>query len=83
MLRSVSKSIPGRQNHLRVVIDKLACEGYGKCERIAPDLFKMDDEGVAYVLIDDALNPERLERAKAAVKLCPVKAIFLVDMTSG
>ncbi len=68
---------------MRVVIDKLACEGYGKCERIAPDLFKMDAGGVAYVLIDGDLNPERLARAKAAVQLCPVKAIHLVDMASG
>jgi len=68
---------------LRVVIDKLACEGYGKCERIAPDLFKMVEGGIAYVLIDGDLNPERLERAKAAVKLCPVKAIHFVDMASG
>ena len=68
---------------MKVVIDKLACEGYGKCERIASDLFKMGEGEVAYVLNDGDLNSECLERAKAAVQLCPVKAIHLVDMASG
>ncbi len=68
---------------MRVVVAKLACEGYGKCERIAPDLFKMDQAGIAHVLIESDLNPERLQRAKAAVTLCPVKATRLVDTVPG
>lgn len=68
---------------MRLVIDKLVCEGHDKCERIAPDLFKLDESGIAYVLVDGDLNPEQLQRATVAVKLCPTKAIRLVDMDPG
>lgn len=68
---------------MRLVIDKLACEAYGKCERIAPDLFKLDEGGIAYVLVDGDLNPEQLQRGNMAVKLCPTKAIHWVAPEAG
>jgi (2Fe-2S) ferredoxin/ferredoxin len=62
---------------MKVVVDELLCDGYGKCERIAPDLFSINEEGVALVLIVDDLCPEQLVRARAAANLCPVNAIKL------
>ena len=62
------------------MIDELICEGFGKCERIAPDLFQLDDKGTAHALIVGDLNPDQLQRATMAVRLCPVKAISLVGL---
>lgn len=63
-----------------IIIDKLACDGYGKCERIAPDLFKLDASGIAYALVEQDLSPEQLQRAIMTAKLCPTKAIRLADL---
>lgn len=72
-----------RSKNMRVVIDPVACEGYGKCERIAPDLFKMDESGMASVLVGGDLNPQQLQRANMAAKLCPTKAIHLAEVARG
>jgi ferredoxin len=68
------------ERSLRLVIDELACEGYGKCERIAPNLFKLDESGNVGVLVGGHLNPAQLQRANMAVKLCPTKAIRLAEI---
>lgn len=64
---------------MRVIVDEIVCEGYGKCERVAADLFKIDEDGIAAVLVSDDLNPDQIERARAAVNLCPVNAIKLEE----
>ncbi len=65
---------------MKLRINRLLCDGYGKCERIAPDLLKLDDEGIAQVLIDGELSPAQIDSAQAAINLCPVNAIsFAVD----
>jgi len=63
---------------VKVIVNESLCDGYGKCERVAPDLFKLDEDGIAHVLVESELMPEQFERAKAAVNLCPVSAISLV-----
>lgn len=68
---------------MKIVVDSILCEAYGKCERIAPDLFQLDDEGIAYVVAPGDLTEEQLERARGAVNLCPVGAIRLSDETGG
>ena len=67
---------------MRVVIDENLCDGHGKCERIAPEIFKLDESGMARVLVSE-LNPAQLEKAKATVMLCPTKAIRLVETATG
>jgi len=67
---------------VRVVVDENLCDGHGKCERIAPEIFKMDESGMAHVLVGE-LNPAQLEKAKATVLLCPSKAIRLVETSAG
>lgn len=64
---------------MKAVVNESICEGYGKCVRIAPDIFKMDAAGIAQVLVEGDLKPEQMERAKAAAVLCPTKAIALVE----
>ncbi len=62
---------------MRFEIDRPRCEGHGLCEEAAPDLLHLDDLGE--VVIDVAeFGDEALERARAAVRVCPVAALRLV-----
>lgn len=67
---------------MKLAVNNLLCDGYGKCERIAPELLKLDEDGVAQVLIQGELNPQQIEDAQAAINLCPVNAISLVSTTN-
>lgn len=59
---------------MKVEIDRDRCEGHGMCEEAAPDIFRLDHEGVAQVLIPDV--PTEMEaKAAAAARACPVAAI--------
>ena len=71
------------QDPLRLIIDKLTCDGYGKCARIAPDLFRLAENGIASAVVDGDLDPAQLTRAKIAAQLCPVKAIGLAETAPG
>lgn len=62
---------------MRFELDRPRCEGHGLCEEEAPDLLHLDDAGdlvIDVVEIDDGA----LERARAAVRVCPVAALRLV-----
>lgn len=67
---------------MKLAVNNLLCDGYGKCERIAPALLKLDEDGVAQVLIHDDLNPQQIQDAQAAINLCPVNAISLLSNTT-
>lgn len=62
---------------MKLAVNALLCDGYGKCERIAPNLVRLDEDGVVQVLVQDELTPEQIEEAQAAINLCPVNAITL------
>ena len=58
---------------MAVNIDKDACIGCGACTGVAPDVFEMNDEGLASVVSDDVAS------AKEAAESCPVEAIEVED----
>lgn len=62
---------------IRVQVDLTRCQGYGNCVTAAPDVFDINDEGQAFVLVDD-LADEELARMKAAAAVCPVAAISVL-----
>lgn len=62
---------------MRVRVDADLCEGYGTCVNIAPDLFKLDEWGYAFVEGEGDVPKEREEDARRAVIECPMHAIFL------
>ena len=48
--------------------------GCGACQALVPDVFEINDEGVAEVIVD--IIPENLEEeVKDASESCPVNAI--------
>ena len=59
---------------MKAVVDKDVCIGCELCTSICPEVFSMDDDGLA-VAIEDELDESLVESAKEAEDSCPVEAI--------
>lgn len=62
-----------------VQVDRAKCEGFGFCEEAVPDVFRLDDDGVLH--IDEAAAQTATATLPAAVRVCPVAALRLLDGT--
>lgn len=58
---------------MKPVVDKDLCIGCGLCPSIAPEVFVMEDDGKAGVLVDETQD----SAAQEAADSCPVGAIIL------
>ena len=61
---------------MRIDLDRPRCEGHGPCEEAAPDLMHLDDAGDLVIDVAE-VGDGALERARAAVRVCPVAALRL------
>lgn len=59
---------------MKAVVDKNLCIGCGLCANICPEVFSMDDDGLA-VAIDQEIDDSLIDLAKEAEESCPVDAI--------
>jgi ferredoxin len=63
---------------MKLEVDAKRCEGHGLCLQAAPKVLHHNEN--AEVVIDvEVLTGEALEQARAAVRMCPVAALRLVD----
>jgi ferredoxin len=63
---------------MKVAVDAELCQGHARCWDICPEVFGLDEEGHAVVLLEDV--PPPLERGvRDAVVNCPERAIAAVD----
>lgn len=61
----------------RVIIERSKCCGYGLCAALCPEIYKLDEGGIAYV--DSELVPdELLEAAREGAAACPAEAIVVL-----
>lgn len=60
----------------RLTVDQPACKGHGLCFFGWPELFDLDDEGIAVALVD-VVPARQLDEARKAVAACPERAISL------
>jgi ferredoxin len=59
-----------------IVVDRIACDGYGMCAELLPELIDLDDWG--YPIVEAGGVPdELLPHARRAVAICPVLALKL------
>lgn len=66
------------------IVDKETCIACGACGASAPDIYDYDDEGLAYVMIDENTGngeiPELLEEDMIdAFEGCPTDSIKIAD----
>jgi ferredoxin len=59
----------------RIVIDRSLCSGFGSCAELAPEVFEVDDGGLASLRVGRSDDPVVLEAAAA----CPMAAISVVE----
>jgi ferredoxin len=65
-----------------VRIDWIACNAYGVCALVAPDLFGLDDWGYPLVDTDQPVPDELVRQARRSESRCPMLAISL-ETNSG
>ena len=58
----------------KVEVDELMCEGHGRCEDAAPEVFKLDEDDVSRVIVDE-VPEEQVGAVEQAIRLCPRQAI--------
>ena len=61
---------------MRVTVDRARCEGHGVCEEIAPEVYRLDDEGELEILVDP-VPAEQEQKAESGARLCPVAALTI------
>lgn len=66
-----------RIGDLTVSIDRPACIGSGNCVKVAPALFRLDDESIASFADTAADTPREL--VLEACRICPVEAFRVAD----
>jgi ferredoxin len=61
---------------MKAIIDHDLCIGDGICEDECAEVFRLEDDGLAYV-IDDNPAPELYDCMRNAADACPVQAITI------
>lgn len=64
---------------MRVHVDSTKCQGHNRCYAIAPELFDVDDYGMATALNDGIVLAELEAKARLAAANCPEYAITITD----
>ena len=68
------------QARLTVRVDPDKCQGHNRCYNLAPELFDVDDLGMATAVGDGRVPPELEDKARRAVANCPEFAISLTEV---
>ena len=65
-----------------LVVDRIACDGFGMCAELLPELIELDDWG--YPIIAAGGVPDQLlDHARRAVAVCPVLALRLARVRTA
>jgi ferredoxin len=62
---------------VKITVDLSLCAGHGQCEDAAPEVFRVNDEGFAVLLVDEVTDPELEAKIADAASRCPTEAIRL------
>ncbi len=63
---------------MKIRVDPDKCQGHARCYGLVPELFEVDDYGLATVLGDGTVPAGLEERANLAIANCPEYAIEIV-----
>lgn len=72
----ISQKIRAGGKIRRIVVDRQACIGARSCVVVAPGVFQIDEQNLAYVVDPDSSDDETI---LLAAQSCPVLAIHIYD----
>jgi ferredoxin len=79
-MRPAQQRIAGKRE-LHLTVDPIACDGYGYCAELIPEVISLDEWGYP-ILAPDPVSPRLEKAARRAVRDCPRRAItFKVKLT--
>ncbi len=61
---------------MKVTVDEDLCQGHARCWDVCPEVFSLDEQGHALVVVDD-VPVELITKVREAADLCPERAIEL------
>jgi len=64
---------------MKVRVDQDKCQGHNRCYALAPELFDVDDYGLASALNGGEVASGLEEKARLAIANCPEYAIEVVE----
>ena len=63
---------------MKITVDPAACDGFGYCAQMLPEILSLDEWG--FPIVADGGIPEKLLRAaRRAVQFCPRRALRLEE----
>jgi len=65
---------------LKIMIDRSKCTGEAICVGIAPEVFELDEDGIAVVVSAEGADREAIFEAAES---CPADAIVVIDAKTG
>ncbi len=65
-----------------LVVDRIACDGFGMCAELLPELIELDDWGYPIVAAG-GVPTQLLDHARRAVAVCPVLALRLARTSTA
>ena len=72
----ISQKIKNGGKIRRIVVDRALCIGANSCVLVAPGVFQLDEENLAYVTDPDSTDDDTI---RMAAESCPVLAVLLYD----
>jgi len=73
---------PTAATRTELVVDRIACDGFGMCAELLPELVDLDDWG--YPIVREGGVPDALlDHARRAVAVCPVLALRLARVSAA
>lgn len=73
---SISQKIKNGGKIRRIVVDRAKCIGANSCVVVAPGVFQLDEENLAYVTDPNSADDDTI---MLAAQSCPVLAVLLYD----
>lgn len=61
---------------MKLIADRDRCEGHGMCEALAPEIFRVGDDGIVTLDREIVAEADR-DIVELAVDSCPVQALRL------
>ncbi len=63
---------------MKIVVDWDRCEANAVCMKVAPEVFRVDEQDRLHLLVEE-VSPEQRARVEKAVRGCPRQALSLTE----